>query len=308
MSTTNRSADRHSVLVAGVTGMLGGRIAHHLLEQPGVSLRLLVRDDALADSAKKEKLRALEAQGATVAFGDLADGDSLRRATEGVDIVVSAVQGGDDVIIDGQLALARAAREQGAWRILPSDFALDLFAATPGEHPAFDRRRAADEAIAEIGIEHVHILNGAFLDGMVDMGFDHAARTVSFWGSGDEIFEATTVEDTARFTARAAIDRDLISGPLPIIGDRISANSRTDVVERITGQHYTRHSNGSVDDLRTMLADARDRGDVMNQTYAAYLLYMTTGQTRVSNPQNSHYPDIEVETFEDVARRALSSS
>ena len=61
----------------------------------------------------------------------------------------------------------------------------------------------------------VHVLNGAFLDGMVAMGFDHTARTVSYWGTGDEVFEATTVEDTARFTARAALDTDLVSGPLP---------------------------------------------------------------------------------------------
>jgi uncharacterized protein YbjT (DUF2867 family) len=307
MDSRDGSGARHTVLVAGSTGMLGGRIAHHLLREQGVRLRLLAREAAFADPAKKESLRALEAQGATIAFGDLSDRDSLQRATEGVDIVIAAVQGGREVIVDGQLALALAARAQGAWRMLPSDFALDLFAATPGEHPAFDLRREADQAIAEVGLEHVHVLNGAFLDGMVDMGFDHAARTVSYWGTGDEVFEATTVEDTARFTARAALDRDLISGPFPVVGDRVSANAMTTVVERVTGAHYTRHSNGGVDDLRAMLEAARDRGDVMAQTYAAYLLYMANGQTRVSDPQNSRYPDIQADTFEDVARRALAT-
>lgn len=224
----------------------------------------------------------------------------------GVDVVVSAVQGGRDIIVDGQLALARAAHEQGAWRIVPSDFALDLFAATPGEHPAFDLRREADEAVAGLGLEHVHVLNGAFLDGMVDMGFDHDARTVSHWGTGDEVFEATTVEDTARFTARAAVDRDLVSGPFPVVGDRVSPNGMTDVVERLTGAHYTRTSNGGLDDLRGWLQQARDRGDVQSQTYAAYLLYMTSGQTRVTDPRDARYPDIQVESFEDVARRALT--
>ena len=179
---------------------------------------------------------------------------------------------------------------ESAWRIIPSDFALDLFAATPGEHPAFDHRREADEAIAQLGIEHLHVLNGAFLDGMVGMGFDHAARTVSYWGSGDEVFQATTVEDTARFTARAAVDRDLISGPFPIVGDQVSPHGMTDMVESITGQHYTRSSNGDVDDLRAMLEDARSRGDLNAQTGAAYLPYMINGQTRVSDPQNFATP------------------
>lgn len=305
MNVRDGSIERQTVLLAGSTGMLGARIAHHLLREPGVRLRLLAREAAFSDPGRKEGLRALEAQGADVVLGDLSDGDSLRRAAEGVDIVVSAVQGGREVIVDGQLALARAAREQGARRILPSDFALDLFAATPGEHPAFDLRREADEAIAGLGLEHLHVLNGAFLDGMVGMGFDHDARTVSYWGTGDELFEATTVEDTARFTARAALDRDLVSGPFGVVGDRVGANTMTDTVERITGARYSRRSNGTVDELRAVLDGARDRGDAMAQTYAAYLLYMATGQTAVSDPQNSRYPDIRADTFEVVARRAL---
>ena len=44
--------------------------------------------------------------------------------------MVSAVQGGRETVVDGQPTLACAAQEQGAWRIVPSDFALDLFAAT----------------------------------------------------------------------------------------------------------------------------------------------------------------------------------
>lgn len=307
MKAIDESGDRQTVLVAGSTGTLGGRIAHHLLQDPNMRVRLLVRAGAFDDPAKKESLRSLEGMGAGITVGELADRESLLRATEGADIVVSAVQGGRNVIVDGQLALARAAYEQGVWRIVPSDFALDLFAASPGEHPAFDLRREADEGIAELGIGHVHVLNGAFLDGMVHMGFDHAARTVSYWGTGDEVFEATTVEDTARFTARAAADRDLRSGPLAIVGDRVSANGMTDTVERVTGAHYTRRSNGSVEDLRARLEDARARGDIGAQTGAAYLLYMATGQTRVTDPQNDRYPDIDADTFDDVARRALAA-
>ena len=307
MNAKELASERHSVLLAGSTDMLGSRIAHHLLQQPEVSLRLLVRDGASADPDRSRLLSALHAQGASIVTGGVTDIDSLYKATDGVDVVVSAVQGGGDVLIDGQVALARAAREQGAWRIVPSDYGLNLFAATPGEHPAFDMRREADEAIAGLGIEHLHVLNGAFLDGTVDMGFDHTARTVSYWGTGDEAFEATTVDDTARFTARAAVDRDLISGLFPIIGDRVSPNGMTDIVERISGEHYVRRSNGGVDDIRSLLDDARRRGDVATQTGMAYMLYMTTEQTAVTDPQNARYPDITVDRFEDVAGRALAT-
>lgn len=149
-----------TILLAGATGMLGGRIAHHLLEQPNSRVRLLVRDM----TTKKVALDPLAAKGAELIEGDLSDPASLDRATQGVDVIVSAVQGGPDVIVDGQIALAQAGKRNGARRILPSDFGLDLFKATPGEHAAFDWRRTADEQIAAIGLEQVNILQGGFME------------------------------------------------------------------------------------------------------------------------------------------------
>ena len=78
-----------TVLLVGATGMLGSRIAHHLLAQPGAHVRLLVRDPG----ASKPALDPLSARGAEIIAGDLADAASLDRATHGIDVVVSAVQG-----------------------------------------------------------------------------------------------------------------------------------------------------------------------------------------------------------------------
>lgn len=112
-----------TVLVAGATGMLGGKIAAQLLSLPRVHLRLLVRSGSHRDPQKKERLTALAARGATIAEGDLAEPASLKAATTGVDVVVSAMPEGREVIVDGQLALVKAAAGKGVRRILPSDFA-----------------------------------------------------------------------------------------------------------------------------------------------------------------------------------------
>ena len=68
-----------TVLVAGATGRLGGRVAHHLLGQPGTRVRLLVRDPA----AKAAQLAPLVGRGAEVVEGSLSDPDALERATRG---------------------------------------------------------------------------------------------------------------------------------------------------------------------------------------------------------------------------------
>ena len=286
-----------TILLAGSTGMLGGRIAAHLLESPETRLRLLVRSSA--DS----KVRPLLDHGAEVVEGDLSDAASLDRATQGVDVIISAVQGGPEVIIDGQVALAEAGKRNGARRIVPSDFALDLFKATPGEHAMFDMRAKADARITEIGLEQVNVLQGAFMDmflpghGAIDLD----AGTVSFFGDGERLVEVTSVEDTARMVARAALDRELHAGKFAFAGDRISFRGAAAIISEKTGKPIKPVSFGSEDDLRAAMAAADPKKKVM----LAYLLYMTNGQTALGHLQNERYPDLNFEGFGAFAERSL---
>ena len=294
-----------TVLLAGATGMLGSQIARHLLDQPETRLRLLLRG---GDAGKRAALGPLLARGAESIEGDLADRASLDRATQGVDVIVSAVQGGPDVIVDGQLALAEAGRRNGVRRILPSDYALDLFKATPGEHMMFDLRRTADERIAATGIEHVHVLQGAFM-AMFGPGmgtFDYDAGTVTFWGDGTQPIEVTSVEDTAQMVARVALDRTVQSGKFAFAADRISILGAADVIEAQTGRRFERRSNGSEADLRAaMTAAAKDTANPFKAVMLAYQLYMLTGQTALSDLQNHRYPDVQLESFAQFAGRTL---
>lgn len=282
------------VLLVGATGRLGSRIAHHLLTLPNASVRLMVRDRS--DAHRSSTLAPLLDRGAEMLEGDVDNLDSLERATQNVDVIVSAVQGGPDVIIDGQVALADAGKRNGARRIVPSDFALDLFKATPGEHMMFDMRAKADARIAEIGLEQVNVLQGGFMDmflpgnGAVDLN----AGTVSFFGDGDRPIEVTSVEDTARMVARVALDRDLPAGKFAFAGDRISFRQAGEIIAQRTGRPIRPVSLGSEADLRTAIAAA---ADPQKKVMLAYLLYMTNGQTALSNLQNDRYPEMQFESF-----------
>ena len=115
-----------TVLIIGAAGMLGSRIAEHVLHEPDTRVRMMVRDANLA-AEKNPDFSKIREQGAEVFEGNLNDPLSLQRATADVDVVSSAVQGGRGTIVDGQRALLAAAMRSGVRRILPSDFALDLF-------------------------------------------------------------------------------------------------------------------------------------------------------------------------------------
>ncbi len=295
-----------TILLAGATGKLGSRIASHLLEQSETKLRVLVRDTE--NPVKRDALRPLLDRGAEVLEGHLADRDSLDRATKGVDVIVSAVQGGPDVIIHGQVTLAEAGKRNGVRRILPSDYALDLFEATPGEHLMFDLRRTANQQIADIGLEQVNVLQGAFME-MFAPGagtIDYDAGTVSYWGDGSQVIELTSLEDTARMIAHVALDQGIAGGKFAFAGDRISMLEVVKVIEAQTGRTFERHSMGSESDLRAAHGRAlKDTSNPFGSVMLAYQLYMLTGQTALTNLQNDRYPDLKLENFAQFAARAL---
>ena len=288
-----------TILLAGATGMLGSRIAHHLLQQPEARLRLLVRNLP----ARNDALHALVVAGAELIEGDLTDRASLDRATQGIDVIVSAVQGGPEVMVEGQVALAEAGRRNGVRRILPSDFGLDLFKATPGEHMMFDLRAKADGLIAETGLEQVNILQGGFMDlfkpgnGAIDL----EKGTVGFYGDGNQKVEITTVDDTAAMTARVALDRTVPAGKFAFAGDRISFREAGEIVARQTGREMKPVSYGSEADLRAAMASA----DPHKQVMLAYLLYMTNGQTALTELRNDRYPEVRLKGFAEYLADAM---
>ncbi len=277
----------NTVLLAGATGMLGNRIASSLLDQPSARLRLLVR------SRTNEKLKPLLDRGAELIEGDLTNVSSLDRATHGVDVIVSAVQGGPEIVVEGQVALAEAGKRNGVRRILPSDFALDLFKAIPGEHAAFDARREASARITAIGLEQVNVLQGGFMElftpGMGAIDLD--SGTIGFFGDGERKIEVTSV----------ALDRTVPAGKFAFAGDRISFREAGEIVAAQTGRALRPVSFGSEADLRGAMAAAEPDKKVM----LAYLLYMLNGQTALTELQNDRYLDLKLESFAEFAARKL---
>ena len=105
-----------TVLVAGATGSLGSLIVKNLLDR-GADVRALVRKSSVDKLTAHPNL--------TPCVGDLTDGaDALAHHVE---VVVSAVQGGPEVIIDGQRELLRAAERAGVHRMITSDFSINLY-------------------------------------------------------------------------------------------------------------------------------------------------------------------------------------
>jgi len=292
---------KQTVALVGGTGHLGTLIANNLLDQPETELRLLVRAES------RGKVAALEKRGARIVEGSLSTQDALKTLCEGVSTVVSAVQGGPDVIVEGQSQLLRAARDGGARRFVPSDYSLDMFKVTPGRIPTSDmRRRFASIADAERGqVEVVHVLNGGFLDRGVLFGFmrmiDIATQTAYVWGEGTQAMDWTTYADTARYTAEVAVDERPVPPVFSIAGDVIDFVGLVHAYELGSGKKLKVERRGSLADLDALI-DQRKKAEPAN-IYAwlplTYSQAMLNGEAKLERLMNDRYPSIKPTTVRE---------
>jgi uncharacterized protein YbjT (DUF2867 family) len=296
-----------TILVAGATGWLGRKIAEEA-QARGVNVRLLLRGGAR--NPKAAELQSLTAKGAEIVAGDLNDPAALDRAAKGVNVVVSAVQGGHDVILDGQVALAKAAKANGARRMFPSDFAATYKHLTPDQHPFLSLRASADAAIAQTGLTQSNTVNGAFMETLLApflQQFDAQAGVLRFWGSPDQACDYTHTDDVAAFVAAAALDPNAPDGDFRIVGDTATMDEAAETLSRVLDRKIKPESRGSLDALaaETAKLQAAHPNDPGAWIALKYHWLMASGEGRVLNTHNHLYPDVEPRGLEPFLREAL---
>lgn len=236
-----------TVLVAGGTGDLGGRIINSLLDQ-GAEVRALVRS-----SSDRAKIDELEKQGVKIFEADFStpDLEELTQACEGVSCVVSALQGLRDVIVDAQAVLLEAAVAAGVPRFIPSDYSSDFTRLPAGENRNFDLRREFHERLDRAEISPTSIFNGAFANILTYNipVLDFKKKSVGYWGdTADRKLDFTTRDDTAAFTAAAALD-EAAPKSLLIASFRISPRELAALASEIAGTDFQLVRMGSLDEL-----------------------------------------------------------
>ena len=282
-----------TVLIAGATGWLGRKVAREL-GAAGASLRIGLRHGpAHRDAADLKTI-----VGAEVVELDLTRPETIPRAVEGVDVIVSAVQGGPEILVDGQEALARAGQAAGVRRIFPSDFAVDFTTIPPEEHLFFAWRRQGQDAIAAIGLPQTNVYNGAFAEVLLPHStfvlIDWADNEINYWGSAEQMYDFTANDDVARFVAAAATDPQVPDGPLRVAGDSCSPAALADILTRVTGRRFTLNALGTLDDLNDEIA-LRQSGspeDPHPWIGMQYLRAMASGSGRLRKLDNGRYPHV----------------
>jgi uncharacterized protein YbjT (DUF2867 family) len=296
------------IVVAGATGNLGGRIARALVDS-GASLRAIVRADSDANA-----VRGLREQGVAIAVADFRNRSSLAEACADATCVVSALSGLRDVIVDAQAALLDAAVDARVPRFIPSDFCLDFNGLEPGGNRNLDLRREFAQRLGRTPIAATSILNGAFADMLTGQApiILFKRKRVLYWRSADQLMDFTTRDDTAAFTAAAALDAATPRW-LRVVGDEVSARGLARIASAVTGDDFKLRKAGPLGLLRAMIGVARVVAPQKDELYPAwqgmqYLHDMFSGKGKLHPLDNTRYRGIRWTTVADVLEHHVTGS
>lgn len=289
-----------TVLLAGATGDLGGRILRNLVDL-GATVRVLTRQET--STARIAELRAV---GAEVIQADYDDPDGLRRACTDVDCVVSAINGLDSAILGSQSRLLEAAAAVGSRRFIPSDFSIDYRGIRPRSNRNLQLRRDFARELDATEIRATSILSGAFTDmlsGQAPMILLSLHR-VLFWSDPDQVLDFTTKDDTATYTAAAALD-ERAPRVLQIAGDQVTARTLASTMTDLTGTQFRLLYAGSFGSLTTMSRAVRALMPASTEPFPPwqgmqYFASMFSGDANLRHINNDRYGSRRWTTARDV--------
>jgi uncharacterized protein YbjT (DUF2867 family) len=300
--------DRQRIVLAGATGNLGGRIARELLKR-GASVCAIVRP-----GTSTERLTTLKEQQVDIVEADLQlqARAEVVQACRGASCVVSTLLGLDKVLIDVQGALLDAAVAAGVPRFIPSDYAMDFTRIEPGANRNFDLHRRFRERLDGAAIQSTAILNGAFMNlltGEAPLVLFKIKR-VLYWGANpDQLIDFTTMDDTAAYTAEAALDP---TAPriLRIAGEQISAAGLATAASEVSGKQFRLLRGGSLGRLRRISKAVRAFTPESDSPFPVwqgmqYLYCMFEGSGMLEPLDNERYANLSWTGVRTVLKQAV---
>ncbi|KGN61804.1 phenylcoumaran benzylic ether reductase POP1 [Cucumis sativus] len=203
-------AQNLKVLVIGATGYIG-KFVVEASAQAGHPTFALVRQSTLADSAKSSIIHNFRNLGVNFVFGDIFDNESLVRAIQQVDVVISTVGRG---LLSHQEKIISAIKQAGnVKRFLPSEFGNDVdrvHAVEPAKS-MFASKVEIRRAVEAEGIPHTFVVSN-FFDGYYLRNFSQPGATepprdkIKIFGDGNLKVIYNKEEDIGTYTIRAIDD------------------------------------------------------------------------------------------------------
>ncbi len=221
-------------------------------------------------------------------------------------ISIKNLAGLRETIVDAQSLLLDAAVAAGVPRFISSDYSSDFTQMAEGENRNFDLRKEFHKKLDAAPIASTAIMNGAFANILISNTpfYNLKDNSVAYWGS-DANFKVdfTTKDDTAAFTAAAALD-DTAPKILRIASFQISPNDLVSIANKIKNTEFKLIPMGSLEGLSAYNKKERAANPAgENELYPAwqgsqYMHSMFSAQN--NSLDNNRYPGLTWTKAEEV--------
>jgi uncharacterized protein YbjT (DUF2867 family) len=294
------------IVLAGGTGRLGTKVVS-LLRQRRLELRVLTRDRSRASH--------LTGEGGKIVEGDVRDYAAVRRAVEGADTVVSAIQGfagtkdGSPATIDrdGNRNLIRAAHEAGVEHLV----LVSVWDASP-DHPMdlMRMKYAAEQELKGSGLAWTIIRPSAYMETWCEVlgrPLLQKGKTQVF-GRGRNPINWVSTSDVARFVELAIVD-PMLRGQTIAIGGPENLTMR-EFVDVFRTETASTSSVGHVPlaAMRLMAIAMKPLNPNMARQIQAGIVMDTRPQAFDALQTRKRYPSIPVTRLTEVVRRDFVNS
>ena len=304
-SGNSTTQERKVIILAGATGNLGKRIADFLVKKNTI-VKAIVR----RESTSKE-IVSLREKGVSIFESDFNNISELSRACSGGNCIISALSGLREVIVDLQFKLVKAAVEAGVPRFIPSDFSIDFTQLSAGTNRNLDFRREFSERLEKEPVSATSILNGMFMELLpVEAHIIlKGIKRIMYWGDADQPMDFTTINDTARFTAEAALDTTT-PRYLKIAGEVTSIRGLKKIVTEVYENKFGLMRLGGLGVLKNMIKLTRLMSPNNNELYPPwqgmqYLHNMLSGKPKLEPLDNERYPEIKWTSIRDILSKYI---
>ncbi|KAJ4299352.1 hypothetical protein N0V90_004597 [Kalmusia sp. IMI 367209] len=291
-----------TVGVAGITGKFARVLTSSLLKTPGINVKGYYRDPSKVPTSFSSNSRI------SLTKGDAFDTSAIRSFVAGCDVVVCCYLGDDKLMVDGQKLLIDACASEGVSRYVASDWALDYTKLELGQlFPKDPMIHVKGYLDSQDKVKGVHILVGGFMEPFFSPPFgifEPASTTFKYWGTGDEVWEGTTYENAAEYTAAVCVDKNAV-GIQKLVGGRATFREIAESFERVYGVKPKLERLGSLEDLYDRMHElrAKEPQNFMAYIFLFFQYYMINGQTLIGPDYDNHkYPQVEPVTWESFMK------
>ncbi|KAM0127278.1 hypothetical protein ACHAP3_008846 [Botrytis cinerea] len=287
--------------VAGCTGKFARCVIKSLLQNPEVSVHGFCRDPS------KLPTSIIASSRVHIVKGEFDDKDALQSFVRGTDVVICCYLGSAELMSEGQKLLIDACVAKNVPRYIASDYSVNIGNIPYGALPPKDPCKDIMKYLESRDIQGVHILIGVFMETFWSdfmQIWDPSKKTLSYWGTGHEIWESTTYGTAAEYTAAVAMDMTAV-GNQQFLGDRKSLIEIVEIFAKVYGDKPDLHNLGSLEELYQSMHESlqTNPADVMGWMPKFFIYWSQIEDARLKRDlDNANYSRVVPVTFEDFFR------